>query len=105
MPSKSPYTNYNYFELAALCRERNIPSGGKAPVLRARLIQDDINMETGKEREVKKYKNSGRREYRTVAPVLEVKVKGNGKRKLADQDKTEDEDEGVRIASKKVRTK
>jgi len=62
LPNYPNYASDDYFALAALCRARKLPGAGRAGVLRNRLIQDDMNVAAGKERETKRG-TGGRRRY------------------------------------------
>ncbi|KAH3951499.1 hypothetical protein HBI56_079390 [Parastagonospora nodorum] len=62
LPNHPTYASHNYFALAALCRARKLPGAGSAGVLRNRLIQDDMNVAAGKERETKRG-TGGRKSY------------------------------------------
>jgi hypothetical protein len=70
LPGLPDYAAYGYYDLAAICFERNLVSGGKAPELRARLIQDDINVIQDLPREAKPYSKEKQRERKHKVPVV-----------------------------------
>ncbi|KAF2126745.1 hypothetical protein P153DRAFT_388068 [Dothidotthia symphoricarpi CBS 119687] len=69
LPNHPDYSSFVYGEVAALCRQRNLPGGGATHELRNRLIQDDINVARGLPREKRTYKGN-KRAYKYSAPVL-----------------------------------
>ncbi|KAH7092301.1 hypothetical protein FB567DRAFT_545468 [Paraphoma chrysanthemicola] len=70
LPNQPDYAEFDYYALAALCRDRSLPGKGTAGTLRNRLIQDDINVAQGLERE-KRTHNSKRQGYKHEAPKVE----------------------------------
>jgi hypothetical protein len=70
LPGCPDYAGYNYYELASICFERNLVSGGNAQVLRTRLIQDDINVIQDLPREAKSYSKEKVRGRKNTAPVV-----------------------------------
>jgi hypothetical protein len=71
IPNHPTYASHSYYELAALCRARSLPGYGNLTVMRNRVIQDDINIEMGVEREFKV--RHGRKIYKTVVPEEEIR--------------------------------
>ncbi|KAF1965990.1 hypothetical protein BU23DRAFT_560683 [Bimuria novae-zelandiae CBS 107.79] len=72
LPGLPHYQEYNYNQLVAICRERNIKSGGGAQKVRNRLIEDDILVTQDKfdERDVRNYSHEGR-DHTTPAPFVQ----------------------------------
>lgn len=70
LPVRPSYDEYTYYQLAALCFERNLVSGGKENILRNRLVQDDINVIQGLPREAKTYAKEKDRARKHKAPVV-----------------------------------
>ncbi|KAF2643889.1 hypothetical protein P280DRAFT_514880 [Massarina eburnea CBS 473.64] len=70
LPGMSDYEQYDYYQLAALCHERNVVSGQGVAVIRQRLIQDDINVVQGLPRDAKPYAKEKKRARKTVAPKV-----------------------------------
>jgi hypothetical protein len=69
-PELPSYAEYGYSQLAALCRKRNIKSGGGAQAVRNILIRDDILVTTHQEhlRDAKNYLS--REDFQTEAPEV-----------------------------------
>lgn len=72
LPGLPNYQEYKYNDLAALCRERNIRSGGGEQKVRNRLIQDDMYVVDSEfdKRDAKNYSHVGRA-HQTVPPIVE----------------------------------
>ena len=70
LPGRPDYAGFNYYQLSAICFERNLVSGGKVDALRARLIQDDINVIQVLPREAKPYSKEKVRGRKNMAPVV-----------------------------------
>jgi hypothetical protein len=127
MPPVEPgcldYKEYHYYQLAAICRERNIHSRGGEEELRATLIRDDKAVREGTARDFVQYsrgKGKPKREYKTQAPDLsmywggklietkddeekggkEEKAGESKKRKREDEEEKDGEDEGEKKAKK-----
>ena len=100
----SDYKDYNYFQLAAICRDRNLVSGGKADVLRARLIEDDTLVHEGKERTNKSPYDYAKfkRNFKTQAPVAATSSKR--KRGGDDQEQGEENENADGGSKKKSKT-
>lgn len=69
LPGRPTYGQYHYYQLVALCGERNIKSGNGTQAVRNRLIQDDINIIQNLPRDAKNYAKDAR-EKKHVAPVV-----------------------------------
>jgi hypothetical protein len=70
LPGRPDYAPFTYYQLASLCFERNLVSGGNAPTLRSRLIQDDINVINQLPREAKPYSKDNPRGRKNKAPIV-----------------------------------
>ena len=70
LPGLPTYEGYHYYQLSALCHERNIVSGGNTAELRKRLIQDDINVVNNLPREAKPYHKDTKRARVHQPPVV-----------------------------------
>jgi hypothetical protein len=70
LTGRPDYEQYGYYQLASICFERNLVSGGNASTLRSRLIQDDINVIQGLTREAKSYSKEKVRGRKNEAPVV-----------------------------------
>ncbi|KAF2710140.1 hypothetical protein K504DRAFT_533125 [Pleomassaria siparia CBS 279.74] len=70
------YEEFKYEELAGICRQRQLSSGGNRWAIIARLILDDKAVKEGKdsERDAAKYVRSSARGFKTKTPVLENDV-------------------------------
>lgn len=70
LPGCPSYAEYKYNDLSALCRERNIKSGGDEQALRYRLICDDTFVINGQShlRDAKNY--ASRKQHDHPAPVV-----------------------------------
>jgi hypothetical protein len=82
VPAQLAYTDYGYYALAALCRERRLPSGDTAPVLRNRLIKDDTDAAQGIPMATKRHKCASRKVYKHGVPS---EVSGGGGSRSADE--------------------
>ncbi|KAF2251118.1 hypothetical protein BU26DRAFT_592206 [Trematosphaeria pertusa] len=93
------YAEYNYYQCAALCFERNLISGGNAEILRNRLIQDDINVTRNLPREAKPYSRETRRKRENQAPIVAnaptapPAVFAGARKRKRGEDSEEDEEE------------
>ncbi|KAJ4305577.1 hypothetical protein N0V90_001108 [Kalmusia sp. IMI 367209] len=70
LSGRPSYSEYGYYDLVALCHQRNIMSGGSTLDVRNRLIQDDINVDRGLPREAKNYVKDTKRKRGHEAPVV-----------------------------------
>ncbi|KAF1849270.1 uncharacterized protein K460DRAFT_394133 [Cucurbitaria berberidis CBS 394.84] len=86
--NRPSYTEVNYYELLDLCRNRKIHGRGTEQQVRNALIQDDINIALGHEREM--IKSQGRRKaYKHQAPAeLKNGNVANGGSQGKDSDET-----------------
>ncbi|KAL1593405.1 hypothetical protein SLS60_011013 [Paraconiothyrium brasiliense] len=110
-PGRPSYAEYEYYELVALCRDRNIKSGGGDQAVRNRLIRDDIALDDGlPTRDAKNY--ASRNESKTVAPVVPnmpiappaVYVRPAPKKKGTKRTRDDHDDDQPRPKGKKVKT-
>jgi hypothetical protein len=95
------YSQWGYYQLAALCRERGLISGGNVAIIRARLMADDVAVRDGTPRQDLCKYNRGtdtkpKREYKHTAPVTPAKPPAKRKR-----DDDDDKDEGADVVTKK----
>ncbi|KAK7185242.1 hypothetical protein DPSP01_000886 [Paraphaeosphaeria sporulosa] len=111
LPGRPSYAQYKYQDLNALCRDRNIKSGGGEQALRYRLIRDDTLVLNGEShlRDAKNY--SCRKEHDHVAPVVanapiaDRAQHQQQKKKTAKRARDDNEDdERPKPKGKKVRT-
>lgn len=70
LPGKPDYSQFSYPQITALCRACELPRKGNTAVLRNLLIQDDIDVEQGNERNLSG-ETPSRKRYKTVAPMIE----------------------------------
>jgi hypothetical protein len=70
LPGLPDYKAYDYFDLVALCQQRNLVSGGDIHIIRARLVHDDINVINDLPREAKSYAKEKTRPRARAAPVV-----------------------------------
>lgn len=68
-PGVDDYSGYSYYELLAVCRDRNILGGGDTQEVRKRLIQDDINVKEGLPRDVVTWKGKVRKDLKHQTPA------------------------------------
>lgn len=68
LPGGEDYSQYNYYQLLAVCRERQIYSTGDTQEVRNRLIQDDINVAQGLPRDLAKCKRNLYKDFKTDVP-------------------------------------
>lgn len=112
LPGYPSYSEYKYNELNALCRDRNIKSGGDEKALRHRLIRDDTLVVNGELhlRDAKNY--ACRKEHDRKAPVVEgapiasparygLKKKTTKRAREGDEEDNEDE---LKPKGKKMKT-
>ena len=66
LPGNPTYDALNYYKATALCRKRGIPSGGTVQEVRNTLVQDDTNVQLGRQRA--KASSHHRKQYKTEAP-------------------------------------
>lgn len=76
LPGHPTYADIGYYQLTALCRQRNIPSSGNEQEVRNTLILDDSNVAQGLKREVSKSQGS-KRKYKHHPP-MELKTAAVG---------------------------
>jgi hypothetical protein len=82
------YSSFNYYQLAAMCRERGLRSGGKTENLKNILITDDNHVKNGTDREnLMKNTLKKKRVYKTKAPVLEHSLGYNKRKRDEDEDR------------------
>ncbi|KAF3009913.1 hypothetical protein E8E13_010943 [Curvularia kusanoi] len=67
LPGGEDYCQYKYYQLLAICRDRNIHCPGDTQEVRNLLIQDDINIARGLPRDVSRTWH-GKRKYKTEVP-------------------------------------
>ncbi|KAJ4351708.1 uncharacterized protein N0V89_007051 [Didymosphaeria variabile] len=116
-PGRPSYAEYEYYELVALCRDRNIKSGGGDQAVRNHLIRDDIALDDRlPTRDAKNY--TSRNESKTLAPVVPnmpiappavyvrpaPKKKGTKRTRNGDDDDDDDDDDQPKKKGKKVKT-
>lgn len=93
----SDYSSFNYYQLAAICRERGLKSGGRTEHLRRVLTTDDKHIKNGTDREnLLRYKLKNKRVYKTEVPVLKSSRRG-GKRKRDNEEDSDDNDKKVKV--------
>ena len=66
LPGNPTYDTLNYYKATALCRKRGIPSAGTVKEVRNTLVQDDTNVQLGRQRV--KASSHHRKRYKTEAP-------------------------------------
>ncbi|KAJ8119142.1 hypothetical protein OPT61_g35 [Boeremia exigua] len=62
------YSQYKYYQLLAVCRERQIYSSGDTQEVRNCLIQDDINIQQGLPRDIARWKGHIRKDFKNGVP-------------------------------------
>lgn len=76
LPGSEDYSKYKYYELLAVCRERQIYSTRNTQEVRNCLIQDDINIELDLPRDIAKYKAWSSKHYLHKVPAALKRGKG-----------------------------
>ncbi|KAL5450291.1 hypothetical protein PMIN07_001288 [Paraphaeosphaeria minitans] len=107
LPGRPSYAEYEYNDLNALCRDRNIKSGGGVQALRYRLIRDDTFVINGEFhlRDAKNY--TCRKDHDRQAPVVkDAPVSSpaqHQQKKTAKRARDDDDDDQLKPKGKKAK--